>query len=239
MPTFSDLARAAYCPRQLYYARQEDDQGLTPEASERIDLAYAYEANVDAPDRRLRRLPIDRSPAVYRLNLSNLQDREDWASLADPVATRTLLEGKDCRGIVHKILEPGVAPPAADGTKGDPVIGEDPDRTPPPIPTVVSPGEPPENGVYEPQAVRAVAAAKALAWEREREIPRALLEYPTVGTVRTVRLTVRKTAAYRRALRAVRALDGPPPRLDDARCEGCDYQPQCGVKTRSLRSLLE
>jgi len=59
-------------------------------------------------------------------------------------------------------------------------------------------GEPPENGVWESQAVRAVAVAKAVAWEREREVPRALIEYPSVGTVREVQLTTRKKAAYRR-----------------------------------------
>jgi len=69
-------------------------------------------------------------------------------------------------------------------------------------PTLVSPGDPPENGVWEPQSVKAVAVAKAVAWEHEREVPRALVEYPSVGTVREVRLTTRKKAAYRRALRA-------------------------------------
>ena len=230
MPTFSDLARAAYCPRQLYYARRDDDQSPPREAEERIDLAYAYDEHVDAPDRRLRRLPIDRSPAAYRRNLARLRKRDDWDHLVDPAATRTLLDGKDCRGIAHKVLEPDAE---SDRTEAES------DRIPPPVPTIVSPGSPPENGVYEPQTVRAVAAAKALAWEREREIPRALVEYPAVGTVRSVNLTVRKTAAYRRVLRTVRALDGPPPRRKDARCESCDYRTQCGVRTRSLRSLLD
>jgi len=108
----------------------------------------------------------------------------------------------------------------------------------PPVPTVVSPGEPPDNGVWEPQSVRAVAVAKALSWEREREIPRALVEYPSVGVVREVRLTTRKKAAYRRALRAARAIDGPPARVDDDRCGACDYRDRCGVGRRSFRSLL-
>jgi len=65
--------------------------------------------------------------------------------------------------------------------------------------------------VWEPQSVRAVAVAKALSWEREREIPRALVEYPSVGVVREVRLTTRKKAAYRRALRAARSITGHLP----------------------------
>jgi CRISPR-associated exonuclease Cas4 len=82
------------------------------------------------------------------------------------------------------------------------------------------------------------AVANALAWERQREIPRALVEYPAVGAVREVELTCRRTAAYRRVLRTVRSMDGPPPRVDDSRCESCEYRTECGVKTRSLRSLL-
>jgi CRISPR-associated exonuclease Cas4 len=93
--------------------------------------------------------------------------------------------------------------------------------------------------VWEPQRVRAVAAAKALSWEREATVDRALVEYPAHGVVRTVRLTTRARATYRRALRAVRSLDGPPPRLrDTAKCEPCDYRDRCGVPTRSMRSLL-
>mgnify|MGYP000536634911 CR=1 FL=1 len=37
---------------------------------------------------------------------------------------------------------------------------------PPPTPTIVSPGDPPDAGVWKPHSVQAVAAAKALAWER-------------------------------------------------------------------------
>jgi len=216
---FSDLARAAYCPRQLYYARRGDDRTVPDEARARIDLAYRYPALADAPDATLRRLPIRRSPAAYRRNLSRLHRRDDYDRLADPEGERVFRSGKDCHGNVHKLLE----------GKSD---------ADPPVPTVVSPGEPPENGVWEPQAVRAVAVAKAVAWEREREVPRALVEYPSVGAVREVRLTTRKKAAYRRALRAARAIDGPPSRVDDDRCSACEYRERCGTGRRSFRSLL-
>ncbi|MGQ3328975.1 MULTISPECIES: Dna2/Cas4 domain-containing protein [Halorubrum] len=219
MTPFSDLARAAYCPRQLYYARRENDPDVPDEARARIDLAFRYPALADAPDATLRRLPIRRSPAAYRRNLSRLRERDDYAALVDPTHERVFRAGKECRGTVHKVLAGGAA-------------GE------PPVPAVVSPGEPPENGVWEPQAVKAVAVAKAVAWEREREIPRALVEYPSVGTVREVRLTTRKKAAYRRALRAARAIDGPPSRVDDDRCSACEYRERCGTGRRTLRSLL-
>jgi CRISPR-associated exonuclease Cas4 len=218
---FSDVARAAYCPRQLYYRRRDEERSVPPKARERIGLAFRYDELADAPDRALRRLPLHRSPAAYRRNLARLRERDDFDALVDPVSERGFLSGKDCHGTVHKVLEPS-----------------DPDASAPPVPTLVSSGEPPEDGVWEPQAVRAVALAKALAWEREREVSRALVEYPAVGVVREVRLTTRKKAAYRRALRAAESIDGPPPRVDDGRCESCDYRGDCGTERRSLRSLL-
>ncbi len=212
---FSDLARAAYCPRQLYYARQTD-RTVPDDVTERIELAFDYPALREASADRLRDAPVVATPETYRDRLETVADRDDWAELIDPAERRVFLAGKDCHGLVHKLLA------------GDP-----------PVPTLVSPGEPPERGVWEPQAVRAVAAAKALAWTREREIPRALVEYPAYGVVRTVRLTVRKKGAYRRALRAARGIDGPPPRLTDStKCEPCPFREQCGVTTTSLRSLL-
>jgi len=215
MPTFSDLSRAAYCPRQLYYARTDDDRGPPPEAEARQALAFRYDELSEADDETLAALPIDCSPAAYREALQRLSTRSDWGGLCDPSESEYYVEGKDCHGMIHKLLA------------GDP-----------PVPTVVSPGGPPETGVWEPQSVRAVAAANALAWEREREIPTALVEYPAVGVVRDVELTCRRTATYRRVLRTVRTMDGPPPRVDDNRCETCDYRTQCGVTTRSLKSLL-
>jgi CRISPR-associated exonuclease Cas4 len=251
--TFGDLARAAYCPRQLYYARREgDDGGLPAAVDERIDLAFRYGELRRASDSTLASLPIEPGPSAYRDALDRLATRDDWADLRDPPAERVRLHGRDCRGVVHKLVGDGVGGGADSGwtaeTDGD---GRDdgtntsgggsggPDGQPPPTPTLVSPGEPPDRGVWEPQRVRAVAAAKALAWECGRAVDAALVEYPAYGVVRRVRLTTHNRAIYRRTLRTVRGLDGPPPRLDDdARCGACDYRSQCGVRSRSLRSLL-
>jgi len=215
MPTFSDLSRAAYCPRQLYYARTDEDRGPPPEANARKRLAFRYRELQEADNETLAELPIDCSPAEYRAALDRLSNRSDWGRLCEPAERNYGVEGKDCHGRIHKLLA------------GDP-----------PVPTVVSPGTPPENGVWEPQSVRAVAVANALAWERQQEIPRALVEYPAVGVVREVELHCRRTAAYRRVLRTVQSMDGPPPRVNDNRCESCDYRSECGVTTRSLKSLL-
>jgi len=215
VPTFSELSRAAYCPRQLYYARKHDDEG-PPASIENIQqLAFRYRELREADDEILAALPIERSPAAYREALESLSTRPVWDDLCEPVATNSSVEGKDCAGILHKIL-----------------------RGEPPTPTLISPGEPPESGVWKPQTVRAVAAAKALAWEREQEIPRTFIEYPAVGVVREVPLTTRRTAIYRRVLRTVQAMDGPPPRVNDSRCDACEYRTECGVSTRSLKSLL-
>lgn len=216
--SFSDLATAAYCPRQLYYRQRETDRSLPEDVRERIQLAFRYPELADAPDRVLRRLPIRRSPAAYRRNLARLAERDLYDRLIDPAAERTFCSGRDCHGVVHKLL---------DGVDGGP-----------PVPVVCSPGEPPDCGVWEPQSVRAVAAAKAVAWEHERDVERAVVEYPTVGVVRPVRVTTRRRASYRRAIRAVRAIDGPPARVDDARCKTCAYRETCGTRRRSLRSLL-
>lgn len=217
MPTFGSLARAAYCPRQLYYARREDGGREPPPAVRtKRELAFRYPSLRAASDGALADEPIDRPPGAYRAALDRLADRDDWAELVDPAAREVLLTGRECRGVAHKLLG------------GDP-----------PTPTVVSPGRPPDRGVWRPQRVRAVATAKALAWEREREIPAALVEYPTHGVVRRVDLTTRNLAAYRRTVRTVETIDGPPPRIDDeAKCGACDYRERCGVRTRSLRSLL-
>ncbi|WP_089822385.1 CRISPR-associated protein Cas4 [Halogranum amylolyticum] len=216
---FSDLAHAAYCPRQLYYARRDDDRGPPADVAERRSLAFRYRELRDADDATLSELPVNVTPEEYRTALDRLATRDDFDALCDPADRDVLLTGKDCRGVVHKLL------------------GDDAEQ--PPVPVLVSPGDPPARGVWEPQAVRAVAAAKALSWVRRREVPRAVVEYPTHGVVRTVRLTTRKKAAYRLALRTVRGLDGPPPRLRGSdKCDSCEYRGQCGVKTRSLRSLL-
>ena len=215
MPTFSDLSRAAYCPRQLYYARRDDARGPPPEAKNRIQLAFRYDELRTADDETLAELPIECSPANYRTALAELSTHELWDQLCAPAERNYGIEGKDCHGRIHKLLA------------GDP-----------PVPTVISPGNPPETGVWEAQSVRAVAVANALAWERQREIPRAIVEYPAVGVVREVELHCRRTAAYRRVLRTVQSMDGPPPRVNDNRCESCDYRSECGVTTRSLKSLL-
>jgi CRISPR-associated exonuclease Cas4 len=213
---FSHLGRAAYCPRQLHYAKRRDDHEPPPEVDAVRELAFRYDQLRTAADEELADLPLAVGPTTYRANLERLTARDDWAELADPSRRDVFLRGRDCHGTAHKILA------------GDP-----------PTPTVVSPGSPPDCGVWEPQRVRAVAVAKAVAWEREREIPRALVEYPAHGVVRTVRLTTRNAGAYRRTLWTVRQMDGVPPRVrDSAKCAACEYRESCGTKTRSLKTLL-
>lgn len=214
MHAFTDLATAAYCPRQLYYRRRHDDfEG--PERVERVrELAFRYPDLLDPT----RDLPpaVEVTPTQLRTNLSCASERLDrWDELADPPDRDVLLEGREARGIAHKVLED------------------------PPVPSLVFAGEPPPQGVWEPQTVRVVAAAKALSWERERPVDRAFAEYPAYGVVRAVPLTTRRKALYRRTVRAVERMDGPPPRTDeDAKCTPCEFRTECGTRTRSLRSLL-
>ncbi|MGM0606681.1 MAG: hypothetical protein ACQETB_13555, partial [Halobacteriota archaeon] len=166
--SFGDLARGAYCLRQLYYARQDEDRSLPESARERIALSFEYDRYLGASDRTLEAAPIATDPDSYRSALGRLADRPYWPALAEPDAIEVFLAGKDCHGVATKVLEP---------TRHD--AGETP------IPTIATPGEPPAWGVWEPQSVRAIAAAYALSWERETQIEQTLVEYPAYGVVRS------------------------------------------------------
>jgi len=216
MHAFRDVATAAYCPRKLYYRRREPDGVETPDAvAERRELAFRYEQLL-TDDAALRDAPIAVSPTTYRSRLGCAKARlEEWPALADPPQRDVLLTGRECRGVAHKVLS------------GVPTV------------SLVFAGEPPEQGVWEPQSVRLVAAAKALSWERERTIERAFAEYPAYGVIREVAVDTRRKAQYREALRVADTIDGPPARVDsDAKCTPCEFSGECGTRTRSLRSLL-
>ena len=215
MQAFTDLATATYCPRKLYYKRRHGDHEPPDDVAPKRNLAYRYAKLLD-PEADLSSEPIEPTPAKYRSNLERAKARLDrWEELSAPSETRVFLEGKDAHGIVHKLLA-------------------DPD-----VPVIVSPGNPPERGVWEPHSVWATAAAKALSWERNKSVEAAYVEYPTSGVVRRVRMTTHRKATYRKALRTAESIDGPPPRLrNDNRCDSCEYRGECGTKTRSLRSRL-
>ncbi len=216
---FSDLRSAAYCPRKCYYDRRRDERD-PPAAVDRIrSLAFRYQPLLEADTNALADEPIKTDPDSYRRALEESRDcleRADrWEAICNPTAESVLVTGRDVRGIVHKVLS-------------DPLE-----------PTLVSTGKPPETGVWESQSVHAVAAAKALAWEHETPIEGVWLEYPAYGVVRRLEITTRRKAQYRRVLRTVRELDGPPARIrNDSKCEACEYAGECGVRTRTLRSLL-
>jgi len=216
--TFGDLRTAAYCPRKLYYRREEDDREPPPEVAAIRALAFRYERSLAAEDAELADEPIAVDPGTYRSRLADARERfgeSRWETLCSPEERGVLATGRDCRGVVHKLL------------------------TGPLEPSLVSPGRPPERGVWEPQSVAAVAAAKAVAWEHERPVETAVVEYPAYGAIRRIRLGTRRKARYRRALRTVRSLDGPPARTRNrSKCEACSYADRCGVRTRTLRSLL-
>jgi CRISPR-associated exonuclease Cas4 len=211
----SDLATATYCPRQLYY-RRDDERELPPSVTKRRELAFEYEQLLCADDATFASLPISLPPEEYRENLQRTKERFDcWSSLADPDHRDIFLSGRECRGIAQKVLAKPLSP------------------------SYVSPGSPPDEGVWKPHSVRAVALAKALSWEREQLVERAFVEYPSHGIIREISLTTRRKADYRSAIREVEGMDGPPARLtNSAKCDSCAYRKRCGTRTRSLRSLL-
>lgn len=215
MHAFRDVATAAYCPRKLYYRQRQPDECETPDNVEkRRALAFEYERLLSDDD-RLRAAPIAVSPTTYRSRLGCLKARlSAWEDLADPDERDVLLTGRECRGIAHKLL-PG------------------------PTLSLVFAGEPPEQGVWQPQSVRLVAAAKALSWERETSVERVYAEYPAYGVVRRIDIGTRRRARYREAVRTAETVDGPPARAEnDAKCSPCEFSGECGTETRSLRTLL-
>jgi len=216
MHTFRDVETAAYCPRKLYYRRRRPPEETPDTVGRRREVAFRYE-HLLTDESALRDAPIDVTPTQFRSRLGGVRARladRDWAGLVDPGDRDVLLSGRECRGIAHKVL---------DG----------------PTLSLVFAGEPPERGVWHPQSVRLVAAAKALAWERETPVERVFAEYPAHGVVREIELTTRRRAAYREAIRTAASIDGPPARVDnDAKCAPCEFSDECGTRTRSLRSLL-
>ncbi|MFB6139961.1 MAG: hypothetical protein ABEJ26_05955 [Halosimplex sp.] len=217
MHTFRDVSTAAYCPRKLYYRHRDPaaDEGVPQRVRARRDLAFRYPELLDS-DPEVQAAPIEVTPTQYRSRLGRLRARLDaWDALTDPAGREVFLEGRECRGVAHKVLE-------------DPVR-----------PSLVFAGAPPEAGAWEPQTVRLVAAAKALAWERETTVESAFAEYPAYGVIRRIPLTTRRKATYRSAVRTADAIDGPPSRTPNReKCSPCDYRERCGVRTRSLRSML-
>ena len=214
MHAFSDLATAAYCPRKLYYRLRDDDHATPAAVRERRELAFRYPELID-PDADLSEEPIEPTPTAFRANLGCARELDAWDALCAPARRNAFLEGRESRGIAHKVL------------------------TDPLSVSIISAGSPPEQGAWRPQTARAVAAAKALSWEEGREVGHAYVEYPAHGVVRKLGLSTRRKAIYREAVARAESIDGPPPRLDDdSKCDPCEYREQCGVKTRSLRSLL-
>jgi CRISPR-associated exonuclease Cas4 len=216
MHAFRDVATAAYCPRKLYYRRRQPDDFETPDAVEqRRELAFQYERLLTDDD-ALRSAPIAVSPTTYRSRLGCLKARLSvWDTLASPDERDVLLTGRECRGVAHKLLD------------DEPTL------------SLVFAGDPPEQGVWQPQSVHLVAAAKALSWERETSVERVFAEYPAHGVVREVALGSRRRAQYREAVRTADTIDGPPARAaSDAKCSPCEFSGECGTQTRSLRSLL-
>lgn len=215
MHAFRDVETAAYCPRKLYYRRQSPQEEPPDRVERRRELAFRYERLL-ADRAALQAAPIAVTPTQFRSRLGAAKARlSAWDRLVDPDGREVLLSGRECRGIAHKLLE------------SDPTV------------SLVFTGDPPDQGVWHPQSVRLVAAAKALAWERETPVERAFAEYPAHGVIREVELTTRRRAAYREAVRTAGAIDGPPARVDnDAKCAACEFSDRCGARTRSLRSLL-
>lgn len=210
MPTFSELAQAAYCLRKLHHNRvdgwEATHDGTTPDR-----LSHRYDELLDC---RVPEEALDLDPATVAANLERTRERfpDAWPSLRSPAETGVFLRSRVCRGYANKVLD-----------------------TDPPVPTFASSGHPPSEGVWRPHAVRAVAIGLALAWDRGQAIERVFVEYPAHGMVRQVPLSERRQATYQRVLRAVDRMSESPPRTEDAsKCRRCEYEDRCGSRSSFL-----
>jgi len=218
MHAFRAVETAAYCPRKLYYRRNSPDEVDDPPETVERQRALAFEYDVLlADDSALADAPIEVTSTQFRSRLGCAKARLDaWQELVDPTDREAFLRGRECRGIAHKLLD-----------------------TSPPSASMAFAGKPPETGVWHPQSVRLMAVAKALSWEEQTDVDRVFAEYPAYGIIREVPVDARRTAEYREAVRIAEAIDDPPARTSNrAKCEPCEYSSKCGVRTRSLRSLL-
>lgn len=212
MPTFSELAQAAYCLRKLHHRRadgwERTHAGSTPDRlSHRYDELLAGSVPSEI---------LNLDPETVAANLKRTRETFGaiWPSLRSPAETGVFLRGRACRGFANKIVD-----------------------TDPPIPTFASSGQPPSAGVWRSHAVRAVAIGRALAWERDRSPERVLVEYPGHGIVRAVQLSERRRETYRRVLRAVDLMGTEPSRTENlSKCHTCEYEERCGPGSSSLLS---
>jgi len=134
--TFSDLRSAAFCPRQCYYEWVDDDRDPPPRVERIRSLAFRYDELLRADRLSLAAEPIEIDPAVYQRRLTDAKRRHDrWRECCTPAGREVLVDGRDCRGIVHKVFEAPLEP------------------------VVVSTGTPPDRGVWESHSIVAVAAA--------------------------------------------------------------------------------
>jgi len=205
--SFSDLRVGAYCPRQLYYRRQESDRTPPPNVTARRSLAFRYPEILDRSPTALTDLPFAVPPKTVQTRLRRAREQFDaWEQLADPPMRDVFLSGDRCHGVARKLLEAPLRP------------------------VVVSPGKPPGEDVWTTHAVQAVATANALADERDVSVSTAFVEYPAYGRIRRVPITSERQLAYRRVLHAVETLGSPPPRRQTGtKCEPCQYRDRCGV----------
>lgn len=172
--------------------------------ADRRALAIRYSDLLAADDADLAAEPIAVDPLEYRRNLeatrARLEEIDRWEAIREPTGQDIYVAGKDCHGIVHKILEELLEP------------------------SLVSVGEPPDRGIWHAQSVHAVAAAMAVAWDRQQRIETACVEYPRYGAIRRITLSTRRKAEYRRVLSTVRGMEGGPKRTANrSKCEHCEY----------------
>ncbi|MDY7082645.1 MAG: Dna2/Cas4 domain-containing protein, partial [Halobacteria archaeon] len=227
------IRSAAYCERQAYYEmRRENDQDFEPSTETRVlhHLAYLYDSLLDEPEEALTtalkfadseddrdELDIDIRTIVRGLRRTR-DTFEYWDAVVRPYRQEMYLETPRLHGTLDKIVE------THDGY----------------VPSIVKTGEPPRNGVWSSERLEATAVWRII--DAHYPSPsRVFVEYPRTGEIRVAEIDRRDRRRLEKLLESLEeARKGHPPSRtsNPSKCDACEFQEECGVKTTSLLSRL-
>lgn len=218
-----ELRRAAYCPRQTYYTRHDDNESEATDVYVAVaELAHQYETFVEDPDEALRfaaeladvepqtvEEEIDVDEALASLRRLRGDDPDLWTALTHPDREQLYVEADGLRGTVDKVSS----------TDGGYVASS------------VKAGTPPRRGVWPSQRVEATGVHRLL----DARFPAAEtvhVEFPKVGEVRTLEVDDADRRRVDGLLDLLESMDpDEPPRrtTERGRCSSCSYRERCGV----------
>ncbi|MDY6779126.1 MAG: Dna2/Cas4 domain-containing protein [Halobacteria archaeon] len=235
----AELRSAEYCGRQAFYRMKHSEEKefeVNPETALLRQLPHIYPAVLDDPEEGLRRAAEHAEVDLQEIELGaedvaksverirNTLGEDGWDRVSRPFRHETYVKTRRLEGTVEKTVE------TEDGY----------------APSVIKTGGPPENGVWSSERVEATACARLVAEEfgsvDGSEVETAYVEYPRAGEVRVVSIDDEDERRVDSLLETLdEAVKGhPPSRVNNrSKCEACEFQETCGVKTESLLTRIK